>query len=73
MVAPTWITPGCVQFLENRKRFHTACADSGRSREVRLTRCRPENIGRSCMRHDESATTRIDNIRRTSPKVINLA
>jgi drug/metabolite transporter (DMT)-like permease len=24
MVAPTWITPGCVQFLENRKRFHTA-------------------------------------------------
>jgi hypothetical protein len=24
MVAPTWITPGCVQFLENKKRFHTA-------------------------------------------------
>src|SRR2546429_7460098 len=24
MVASTWITPGCVQFLENRKRFHTA-------------------------------------------------
>jgi hypothetical protein len=27
MVAPTWITPGCVQFLENRKRFHTAWAN----------------------------------------------
>jgi hypothetical protein len=24
MVAPTWTTPGCVQFLESRKRFHTA-------------------------------------------------
>jgi hypothetical protein len=24
MVAPTWITPGCLQFLENKKRFHTA-------------------------------------------------
>jgi hypothetical protein len=24
MVASTWITPGCVQFLENKKRFHTA-------------------------------------------------
>jgi hypothetical protein len=24
MVARTWITPGCVQFLENGKRFHTA-------------------------------------------------
>jgi hypothetical protein len=24
MVAPTWITPGCVQSLENKKRFHTA-------------------------------------------------
>src|SRR5258708_946102 len=24
MVSPTWITPGCVQFLENKKRFHTA-------------------------------------------------
>jgi hypothetical protein len=24
MVAPTWITPGCVQFLKNKKRFHTA-------------------------------------------------
>ena len=24
MVASTWLTPGCVQFLENRKRFHTA-------------------------------------------------
>jgi hypothetical protein len=24
MVAPTWITPGRVQYLENRRRFHTA-------------------------------------------------
>jgi hypothetical protein len=24
MVASTWITPACVQFLENKKRFHTA-------------------------------------------------
>jgi hypothetical protein len=24
MVASTWVTPGCVQFLENQKRFHTA-------------------------------------------------
>jgi hypothetical protein len=24
MVASTWITPGCVQFLKNKKRFHTA-------------------------------------------------
>jgi hypothetical protein len=23
-VASTWLTPGCVQFLENKKRFHTA-------------------------------------------------
>jgi hypothetical protein len=30
MVAPTWITPGCVQFLENRKRFHTAWVKSAR-------------------------------------------
>jgi hypothetical protein len=30
MVAPTWITPGCVQFLENEKRFHTAWTHIGR-------------------------------------------
>jgi glyoxylate/hydroxypyruvate reductase A len=30
MVAPTWITPGCVQFLENKKRFHTAWINAGR-------------------------------------------
>src|SRR5882757_1645917 len=24
MVAPTWITPGCMQFLKNKKRFYTA-------------------------------------------------
>jgi hypothetical protein len=29
MVAPTWITPGCVQFLENKKRFHTAWTPTG--------------------------------------------
>jgi len=29
MVAPTWITPGCVQFLKNKKRFHTAWVKSG--------------------------------------------
>jgi len=26
MVAPTWIAPNCVQFLENKKRLHTAWA-----------------------------------------------
>ena len=31
MVAPTWITPGCVQFLENKKRFHTAWVKSDSS------------------------------------------
>jgi hypothetical protein len=31
MVAPTWITPGCVQSLENKKRFHTAWARSRRA------------------------------------------
>jgi hypothetical protein len=31
MVASTWITPACVQFLENKKRFHTAWTPSGRS------------------------------------------
>jgi hypothetical protein len=34
MVAPTWITPGCVQFLENKKRFHTAWTRSGHSIDV---------------------------------------
>jgi hypothetical protein len=29
MVAPTWITPGCVQSLENKERFHTAWVTSG--------------------------------------------
>jgi hypothetical protein len=29
MVASTWITPGCVQFLKNKKRFHTAWTLSG--------------------------------------------
>jgi hypothetical protein len=29
MVAPTWITPGCVQPLENKERFHTAWTQSG--------------------------------------------
>jgi hypothetical protein len=29
MVAPTWITPGRVQFLENKKRFHTAWTRCG--------------------------------------------
>ena len=29
MVAPTWITLGCVQFLENKKRLHTAWTLSG--------------------------------------------
>jgi hypothetical protein len=28
MVASTWITPGCVQFLKNKKRFHTAWVES---------------------------------------------
>jgi hypothetical protein len=32
MVAPTWTTPGCVQFLENRKRFHTAWVKTRRTR-----------------------------------------
>jgi hypothetical protein len=29
MVASTWITPGCVQFLKNKKRFNTAWTLSG--------------------------------------------
>jgi hypothetical protein len=29
MVASTWITPGCVQFLKNKKRFHTAWVKNG--------------------------------------------
>jgi hypothetical protein len=29
MVASTWITPGCVQFLKNKKRFHTAWTHLG--------------------------------------------
>jgi len=29
MVAPTWITPGCVQSLENKERFHTAWVMTG--------------------------------------------
>jgi hypothetical protein len=29
MVASTWITPGCVQFLKNKKRFHTAWTQLG--------------------------------------------
>jgi hypothetical protein len=29
MVALTWITPGCVQFLESKKRFHTAWTRTG--------------------------------------------
>src|ERR1700681_3450028 len=28
MVASTWITPGCVQFLKNKKHFHTAWVNS---------------------------------------------
>jgi hypothetical protein len=32
MVAPTWTTPGCVQFLESRKRFHTAWVKFGLGR-----------------------------------------
>jgi hypothetical protein len=40
MVAPTWITPGCVQFLETEKRFHTAWVNSGlmRRNKIRLIR-----------------------------------
>jgi hypothetical protein len=29
MVASTWITPGCVQFLKNKKHFHTAWVTTG--------------------------------------------
>jgi hypothetical protein len=32
MVAPTWITPGRAQFLENKKRCHTAWTQSGHGR-----------------------------------------
>jgi hypothetical protein len=32
MVAPTWITPGCVQFLESEKCFHTAWTQTGPGR-----------------------------------------
>jgi hypothetical protein len=29
MVALTWITPGCMQFLKNKKRFYTAWTRNG--------------------------------------------
>src|SRR5216684_1605530 len=38
MVASTWITPGCVQFLKNKKRFHTAWVKNG---SVRARAARP--------------------------------
>jgi hypothetical protein len=34
MVASTWVTPGCVQFLENQKRFHTAWVIRDRAEPV---------------------------------------
>jgi hypothetical protein len=36
MVASTWITPGCVQFLKNKKRFHTAWVNSSDSERLEL-------------------------------------
>jgi hypothetical protein len=38
MVASTGITPGCVQFLKNKKRFHTAWVKNG---SVRARAARP--------------------------------
>jgi hypothetical protein len=37
MVVSTWIDPGCVQFLREEKRFHTAWVRSGH-RSVALWR-----------------------------------
>src|ERR1700722_18711442 len=37
MVASTLITPACVQFLENKKRFHTAWTRTGHS-------CQPASV-----------------------------
>ena len=49
MVASTWIMPGCVQFLENKKRFHTAWVKSGGRLSIDL----PEhNIERTDDRRD---------------------
>jgi hypothetical protein len=36
MVVLTWITPGCMQFLKNKKRFYTAWTRSGHSRAADL-------------------------------------
>src|SRR6202022_2423599 len=39
MVESTWITPACVQFLENKKRFHTAWTRSALVADIaKLTR-----------------------------------
>jgi len=38
MVASTWIPSGCVQFLKNKKRFHTAWVKNG---SVRARAARP--------------------------------
>jgi hypothetical protein len=38
MVASTWITPGCVQFLKNKKRFHTAWVKRRNSRAEHMRR-----------------------------------
>jgi hypothetical protein len=38
MVASTGITPGCVQFLKNKKRFHTAWTQRRRA-HLPLARC----------------------------------
>jgi protein-S-isoprenylcysteine O-methyltransferase Ste14 len=41
MVASTWITPGSVQFLENRKRFHTAMTRTVHSARLELSSSNP--------------------------------
>jgi hypothetical protein len=39
-VASSWITPGCVQFLADKKRFHTAWSKSGQIlQRSEMTRC----------------------------------
>jgi hypothetical protein len=50
MVASTWITPGCVQFLKNKKRFHTAWTHKRHAakRCTRLISRRANGDWRSC-------------------------
>jgi hypothetical protein len=52
MVAPTWITPGCVQSLENKERFHTAWVKTGQTEiEQELSALLPQTDIARRLRH----------------------